>query len=170
MKNKWNTNVILKMIATLSMIPLVFSTFFSGFTIISEGVQKNAPVEVSLFEYVSKMDFLLVLSFVCSILLFLIMLAIVVYSALNVVKKENEKFWGVMLCCFELTLTIMSFLFVVIYCIKNTVVGVDFSLTYKIGAQSIIYFVCGLVFGITMLISYFIKVKKPKRASVKKVQ
>jgi len=168
MKKQWQLNVILKMIATFCVIPLVFSTFFSGFTIISDGVQKNAPVEVSLFEYVSKGDLLLVFSFVCTVLLFILMVAIVVYSMFNVLKKENNKFIGVLLCVFELVLTIIAFLFVVIYCMKNTVKGIDFSLTYKLGASSIIYFICGLLFGIITLISYLINIKKQKRTTKKK--
>ena len=170
MKKQWQLNVILKMVATLCLIPLVFSTFFSGFTIISDGVQKNAPVEVSLFEYASKGDILLVFSFVCTVLLFILMVAIVVYSMLNVLKKENNKFIGVLLCSFELLLTVLGFTFIVIYCVKNTVVGVDFSLEYKLGVSSIIYFVCGLLFGIITLASYLINIKKQKKTTKKKVQ
>ena len=51
-KNKIST--ILKIIATLSIIPLIFSTFFSGYDVIRSGTQVNKPVAVSIFEFTGK--------------------------------------------------------------------------------------------------------------------
>lgn len=167
MKKKWQLNVVLKMIAAFFVIPLVFSTFFSGYKVISEGVQKNAPVEVSLFEYVSKGDILLTFAFVCTILMFLLILAIIVFSMINVSKKQNDRFIGILLCSFQLVLTVMSFVIMIIFCAKNTVKGDVYSLKYMLGASTIIYFVCGMLFGVLSMMSYLVKVKKPVKKSVK---
>ena len=45
--------IILSIIATLSMLPLVFSSFFSGYKIITNTAQGERVVEVAMFEYVT---------------------------------------------------------------------------------------------------------------------
>lgn len=157
MKKRWQINVVLKMFATLCVIPIVFSTFFSGFNIISSGIQTNAPVEVSLFDYVSKNNILLAISFVCTVLMIMLIVAIVVFSMINVYSKKNNRFIGVLLSVFELILSILAFVFVLVFCLNSSVYDVNSSLKYVLGPCSVLCFVFGLIFGILMIISYCMK-------------
>ena len=161
-KGKLNLNILLRLLATISVVPLIFSTFFSGYIIKSA----DTPVEVSLFDYVAEKDFFLAMTFVCSVMLVLLIVAIIIISSLEVVKRKNYRFVVIMLTVFELILTITAFTFIAIYCAKNTISdAVVGAVTYTLGGASIIYFVCGILFGGLTLASYLIPEKKSTKKS-----
>ena len=155
--------IILSMIATLSILPLVFSTFFSGYNIITSGVQGDKVVEVAIFDYVMKNDFLLALAFVGCMLSFVLIITVIAHSLVLILKNRNEKFMGITFCSIEIFLSIMSFICVLLYCKKNTMVSEGYSVKYAIGSSTIIYFVIGLIFGIISIIAYSVNIQKNKK-------
>lgn len=171
MKKKWQLNITLKMFAIFSMIPVVFSSFFSGYNVISSGLQVNAPVSVSVFDYVAQKDVFLSLAFVSIVLMVLLILAITILSMVDVYRKQNTNFYGMMLSIFEIILSVLIFVSTLIYCIKNSVYTDTTSLVYELGSCTILSFVFGLISGVLYLISYTIKIefkkKKPPVANKK---
>jgi len=160
MNKKWQVNITLKMFAILAVIPIVFSTFFGGYEVISNGLQVNAPVSVSIFDYVSKNDIFLAISFVCIVLMILLILAIAILSIIDVYKKRNTNFLGILLSSFEIILSITIFVCTLAFCLNNSVYSENTSLKYELGTCTILCFVFGLIFGIFSLISYTIKIDK----------
>ena len=154
--------VILSMIATLTILPLVFSTFFSGYKIINAGAQGNKVVEVSLFEYITKSDFLLSIAFVSCMLSFILIITVIVHSLVSILKDKKDNFLGITLSVVEIMLSIMAFVVMIIYCSKNTISTIDYTLKYSLGPSTIIYFVRGVVFGIISIIAYLVKPSKKK--------
>ena len=152
----------LKLIATLSVIPLVFSTFFSGYTVLSEGTQTNAPVGISIFEFPQQKDFLLALAFVCSLLEVVLIVFNIFYGVAKTMNKKSDNLIGIITTIFELILCVTPIIMVGTFCSKNSVLG----LTYKLGVCPIMYLICGLVFGGLMLSSYIIPVKKQANKKV----
>lgn len=166
LKTKKKLVTILKIIATVCVIPLVFSTFFSGYTIVSEGIQSNI-VNISIFEFMSQNDFLLALSFVCMVLQIMLIVFVVFYGMIQTMKKNPNKLLGAITAVFEIVFSIMPFVMLAIFCIKNSALG----LKYIIGPCPILYLVCGILFGGLMFASYLIPVKKvANTASYKKVE
>ena len=154
--------VILSMVATLTILPLVFSTFFSGYKIINAGAQGNKVVEVSLFEYITKSDFLLSIAFVSCMLSFILIITVIVHSLVSILKDKKDNFLGITLSVVEIMLSIMAFVVMIIYCSKNTISTIDYTLKYSLGPSTIIYFVSGVVFGIISIIAYLVKPSKKK--------
>ena len=147
-KNKIST--ILKIVATLSIIPLIFSTFFSGYDVTSSGTQVNKPVAVSIFEFTGKKETLLTFAFVAIIMELLIILFMTFFGMTQTMKKKQDKFLGIVVAVFEMIIAILPLVLVAVYCNKNTEEG----LKYALGVCPIIYTVCGLVFGGLMTTSY----------------
>ena len=115
--------IILSLIATLCVLPLVFSSFFSGYKIITSGTQGNKVVEVAIFDYVMKNDFLLALAFVGCMLSFVLIITIIAHSLVLILKNKKDKFMGITFCSIEIFLSIMAFICVLLYCNKNTIVA-----------------------------------------------
>ena len=149
----------LKLIATLVVIPLVFSTFFSGYNVSSVGAQTNTPVEMSIFEFPQQKDFLLALAFVCSLLQMLLIVFNIFYGVSRTMNKKSDNLIGIITIVFELILCVTPITMIGIFCNKNSVLG----LTYTIGACPIMYLICGLLFGGLMLASYIIPAKQPPK-------
>ena len=68
LKTRKKITTILKIVATIFVVPLVFSSFFSGYTVLSEGPQTNTPVSISIFEFPSMKEFVPALAFVSIVL------------------------------------------------------------------------------------------------------
>lgn len=148
---------VLRIIGTLCAIPLVFSSFFSGYNVISSGTQTNAPVGISIFEFAQQKDFLLALAFVSCVLQTILIIFNIFYGVSKITKKNPDNLIGIITIIFELILSIMPFIMVLIYCNKNSATG----LSYTIGICPIFYMIFGLIFGGLMLASYLIPIKKP---------
>lgn len=159
MDNKKIIN-ILSMFAVFLVVPLMFSTFFDGYSVVSQGVQTNAPVEISIFQYLNQRSILLVFSLVFAFVLILAVLVNIVYTIKITMEKQTG---GVLRFYFAVIIiisAILMFLFTFIYCKQNTIIEDASSLTYKVGGCSILMLVCGLVIGVLNLICYFISNKK----------
>ena len=165
-KNRIST--ILKIVATLSIIPLIFSTFFSGYDVISVGTQVNKPVSVSIFEFTGKKETLLAFAFVAIIMELLIILFMTFFGMGQIMKKKQDKFLGIVVAVFEMIIAILPLILVAIFCQSNTEEG----LKYSLGVCPIIYTVCGFLFGGLMISSYAIyeEPKRRKRSTTKAVE
>lgn len=157
MKAKTNRlNTILKLIATFFVVPLVIGTFFSGFVVKADG---SSPSDVSIFEFVLKKDVWLALAFVCTVLLIILVVFSIFYGITKTMSvKRTDNFIGILILTFELILSLAPFFTVLIYCVKNSVKG----LKYSVGVCPILSMVCGIVFGVLMLASYVIKPQNQK--------
>ncbi len=157
MKAKTNKlSTILKLIATIFVIPLVIGTFFSGFVVNADG---STPSDVSIFEFVLKKDAWLALAFVCTVLLIILVVFSIFYGLTKTMSsKRTDNFIGILILVFELILSITPFLTVLIYCVKNSAKG----LKYSVGVCPILSMVCGLIFGVLMLVSYVAKPQNRK--------
>jgi hypothetical protein len=164
LKKRKKIITMLKLIATLVVIPLVFSTFFNGYDVQSVGLQTNTPVAMSIFEFPQQKDFLLALAFVCSVLQVLLIVFNIFYGVSKTMSKSSDNLIGIITSVFELILCVTPILMVGMFCKKNSVLG----LTYTIGICPIMYLICGLIFGGLMLAAYIIPVKQPaKKTPVK---
>ena len=167
MKNKAKKKIIniLRIVGTLCAIPLIFSSFFSGYDVLSSGTQTTAPVSVSIFEFAQQKDFLLALAFVSCVLQTILIIFNIFYGVTKITKKNPDNLIGIITIIFELILSIMPFIVVLWYCNKNSAIG----LTYTVGICPIFYMIFGILFGGLMLASYLIPVKKPvvQQSSVK---
>ena len=154
---------LLRIVASICAIPLVFSSFFNGYTVLSEGTQINAPVGISIFEFAQQKDFMLALAFVGCVLQTILIVFNIFYGVTKVTQKNPDNLIGIITIVFQLILAVVPFTMVAIYCNKHTMLG----LTYTIGICPIFYFVFGLLFGGFMMASYVIPVKK---TTVKRTQ
>lgn len=151
MKNQTNNlSVILKIIATIFIIPLIFSSFSSGFNITTD-----STAVVSMFKFVEQDNIFLAEAFICMVLQILVLVFLTFYGVLHATKKTKSKLIGVFLSIVQFALATVSLICVGIYCITKSASGAK----YAIGVSPIMYFVCGLIFGGLMIASYFVKDK-----------
>lgn len=166
LKTRKKLTTILKIVATIFVIPLVFSTFFSGYTVLSVGPQVNTPVSVSIFEFPAAKEFVLALAFVSIVLETVLVIFMIFFGISQTMRKTQDALIGVMTAVFQIILAIMQFVMMVIFCKTNSVIG----LTYSLGVCPIMYFVCGLLFGGFMIASYLVPTKtKPRQSAVNNV-
>lgn len=161
MDNKKLVN-LLSTFAVFLMIPLVFSAFFDGYSVVSKGVQTNAPIRISIFEYLNQRSVILAFSFVFALVLVLTILVGIVYS----IKLSVSGGKGGILRFYTSIITIISailtFVFTLSYCTSHSGSSGSASLTYKVGGCMILMLVCGVVIGTLNLVCYFLENKKNK--------
>ena len=145
MKNKTNNlSIILKIVATLCVIPLIFSSFFSGY--------KIGDTTVSMFEFVKQGNIFLTQAFISMVLQVLVILFLIFYGIVQTTNRKNERFIGTFLSIAQFVISIMAFVCVLIYCLTNAEKCI-------IGLSPIFYLVFGCVYATLMIVSYFIKDK-----------
>lgn len=155
MKNKTNkVSVILKIIATFCVIPLIFSSFASGFNIVG-----NTTTSVSMFEFTQRTNVFLAEAFVCMVLQVLVILFLTFYGVVQTTKVKKEKLIGICLSVAEFALAVLSFICVLIYC-KAFNGGEN----YVIGASPICFLIFGTLFSGFMIASYVVPDKPVKKS------
>ena len=161
MDNKKLIN-LLSLFSVFLVIPLMLGTFFDGYSIISKGVQTNAPVEVSLFGYLEQNSALLKLSFVFALILVFAIIVNIIYTVKLTMDKQQGGITRLIFAIIIMVSAFLMFLFTIIYCKNNTQIDGSASLTYKVGGTTILMLVCGLVIGALNLTCYFLSLKKKK--------
>lgn len=161
MDNKKLIN-LLSLFSVFLVIPLMLGTFFDGYSIISKGVQTNAPVEVSLFGYLNQHSVLLTFSFLFAVVLILTILINIIYTIKLTMDKKTGGIVRFYFAVIIIISAILTFVFTLIYCNGHTQVDGSASLTYKVGGSTTLLLVCGLVIGALNLVCYFLSIKKKK--------
>lgn len=161
MDNKKLIN-LLSLFAVFLVIPLMLGVFFDGYTVVSKGVKTTAPVEFSLFEFLNQRSVLLVFAFLFAVVLILCILANIVYTIKITLAKVNGGILRFYFAVIIMISAVLTFMFTLIYCLKNSTSGTDAALTYKVGGCEILMLVCGLVIGGLNLICYILSTKKNK--------
>lgn len=159
MDNKKLIN-ILSMLAVFLVIPMMFSTFFDGYSIVSKGVQTNAPYQVSIFEYLNQRSVVLTFSFLFALVLVLAVLANIVYTIKLTINKENGGVLRFYFAIFIIVSAILTFVLTLVFCVSHTQSDGNSALNYNVGGCMILMLVCGLVIGILNLVCYFLANKK----------
>ena len=116
-----------------------------------------------MFDYVAKNDFLLAVAFVGNMLSFILIITIIAHSLVSIIRNKHDRFMGITFCVVQIILTIMSFICVLLYCKKNSLSLEGYVLKYALGPSTIIYFACGLVFGVLSIVAYAVRVQKNKK-------
>lgn len=155
---------VLSMFAVFLVIPMMFSTFFDGYSVVSSGVQTNAPVQVSIFEYLNQRNFLLVLSFLFALVLIVAVLTNIVYTIKITMAKSNGGTLRFYLSAIIIISAILMFVFTAVFCKNSTQINGSASLTYKVGGCSILMLVCGVVIGLLNLVCFFLSNKKTNKS------
>ena len=114
LKTRKKLPTILKMVATIFVIPLVFSTFFSGYTVLSEGPQTNTPVGISIFEFPAMKEFVPALAFVSIVLETILIVFMIFFGISQTMSKTQDALIGVMTAVFQIILAIMQFAMMII--------------------------------------------------------
>ena len=118
LKTRKKLTTILKIVATIFVVPLVFSSFFSGYTVLSEGPQTNTPVSISIFEFPSMKEFVPALAFVSIVLETVLIIFMIFFGISQTMRKTQDALIGVMTAIFQMILAIMQFVMIIIVLYK----------------------------------------------------